>query len=94
MNTNELNPLLSGILTFAYLVIALFFLRFWTRTRDRLFAFFSAAFGLLAVQRTALAISPQASEDLTLLYVVRLLAFLIILVAIIDKNRSSRKESR
>ncbi len=48
---------------------------------------FSAAFGLLAIQRLALTLSSQANEDLTYLYGVRLLAFVLILVAIIDKNR-------
>lgn len=87
MNPFETNTLFSGILLFGYMVAALFFLRFWTRTRDRLFALFSAAFALLAIQRLALAISVQEREDLTILYVVRLLAFVLILVAIIDKNR-------
>lgn len=89
MNSLETSTLFSGILLFGYLVVALFFLRFWTRTRDRLFAMFSAAFALLALQRTAFALLDQPTEDLTFLYVVRLLAFLIIIVAIIDKNRST-----
>ena len=87
MNTIDTNTLFSGLLLFGYLVAALFFLRFWTRTRDRLFAMFSGAFALLALQRLAFALSDQPTEDLTILYVVRLLAFLVILVAIIDKNR-------
>ncbi len=87
MNEFETNTLFSGILLFGYFAIALFFLRFWTRTQDRLFAMFSAAFGLLAIQRLALTLSSQANEDLTYLYGVRLLAFVLILVAIIDKNR-------
>ncbi|HET7434200.1 MAG TPA: DUF5985 family protein, partial [Thermoanaerobaculia bacterium] len=62
-------------------------LRFWATSRDRLFAIFAAAFGLLAVQRIALALSRSALEDQTALYLIRLAAFVLIIVAIIDKNR-------
>lgn len=77
----------SGILVAGYLVAALFFLRFWTQSRDRLFALFAAAFGLLAIQRFALTVSGAPIEEQTLFYVLRLLAFAVIALAIIDKNR-------
>jgi hypothetical protein len=77
----------SGMLVAGYLVAALFFARFWAQSRDRLFILFSAAFCVLAVQRLALAISSAPMEDQTLLYLLRFLAFGVILVAIIDKNR-------
>lgn len=75
-----------------YAIIGLFFLRFWKRTRDRLFILFSAAFWVLAGQRLALALNKShlAMEDDTIFYVVRLFAFLLILAAIIDKNRADR----
>lgn len=79
--------LISGATLMGYGVSALFFLRFWRSTRDRLFLVFSGAFWLLAVQRLALTLTEPAQEWRTGLYVVRLLAFLLILVAIIDKNR-------
>lgn len=77
----------SGMLVAGYVVAALFFLRFWTQSRDRLFAMFAAAFGLLAIQRLALTVSGAPIEDQTMFYVLRLLAFGIIAFAIIDKNR-------
>ena len=76
---------LSGVLTMGYLIAALFFLRFWKESGDRLFAWFSAAFLILAVQRTLVVLMPQSE----LVYVVRLLAFVMILIAIWDKNRAS-----
>ena len=79
--------LVSGMLVAGYLVAALFFLRFWTQSRDRLFALFAAAFGLLAVQRIALSITGAPMEDQTIFYLLRLLAFGVIVFAIIDKNR-------
>lgn len=80
--------LMSGAIVTGYLVAGLFFLRYWRQSRDRLFAIFAAAFWLLAAQRLALALTTQYFEDVTWLYGVRLLAFLLILLAIIDKNRA------
>lgn len=74
---------MSGVLVFGYCVAALFFYRFWRQTRDRLFALFAAAFLLLAVQRLMVALLPPSD----LLFVLRLAAFVLILIAIADKNR-------
>lgn len=89
MNGTALVPLVHGLLAGGYAVAALFFLKFWVRTRDRLFAMFAAAFALLSVHRIlAVATFNWFGEDVWL-YVIRLAAFVIILVAIIDKNRAS-----
>lgn len=80
---------LSGAIVAGYFVAGLFFLRFWRQSRDRLFAIFAAAFWVLAIQRLALALTTQYFEDVTWLYGVRLLAFILILLAIIDKNRAA-----
>jgi len=81
---------LGGMLAMGYLVAALFFLRYWRRTRDRLFASFAVALVILAVQRALLAADLAIVEDRTWYYGLRLLAFVIILLAILDKNRSDR----
>jgi hypothetical protein len=78
---------IAGALVTGYLVAALFFVKFWSQTRDRLFALFAGAFALLAVQRVTLAIALYREMDTTSSYVLRLLAFLLFLGAIIDKNR-------
>jgi hypothetical protein len=82
--------LISGAIVMGYGVAGLFFLRFWRETRDRLFLIFAGAFWLLGAQRLALAFSGNVVEDDTGLYLVRLFAFLLILGAIVDKNRSSQ----
>lgn len=79
--------ILSGTLIALDLVAGLFFLRFWRTSRDRLFVMFAAAFWILAVQRVLLAVTRQVFEDQAAFYLLRLLAFLIIIVAIVDKNR-------
>ncbi len=78
---------IAGMLVTGYVVAAAFFLRFWRQTRDRLFALFGGAFALLAVQRLSLAIAVYRDMDTTPSYVLRLLAFLLFLGAIIDKNK-------
>jgi hypothetical protein len=84
---NNLEVLLMGAIAMASAVAALFFLRFWRDTGDRLFAIFSTAFFLLGTTRIGLALSQTHTEAQTYWYWVRLAAFLLILVAIIDKNR-------
>lgn len=76
-----------------YLVAGLFFLKFWKKSRDRLFSFFALAFFILAAQRLALALTTQNSEHSLFLYIVRLLAFLVILGAIVDKNRGFQRQN-
>ena len=79
--------LVSGALIAGYAVAGLFFLRFWRESRDRLFAMFAAAFWILAVQRLALVATRTLLEEQSGLYILRLLAFVLIIAAIVDKNR-------
>jgi hypothetical protein len=78
---------IMGAIAMASCVAALFFLRFWRKTGDRLFVIFASAFLLLGVSRLGLALSAEDSEAHSPWYWVRLAAFLLILSAIIDKNR-------
>lgn len=80
-------PFLSGALSTGYLLVALFFLRFWRETHERLFGYFATAFVILAFQRALLAFL----DPTPLLYLLRLGAFTMILWAIIDKNRGMRR---
>jgi hypothetical protein len=86
---DTLAGLTAGAIVMGYAVCALFFLRFWHRTGDRLFVVFSVAFWLFALQRLALVLTAPVEETRTGLYLVRLFGFLLILGAIIDKNRSA-----
>jgi len=85
---------LAGAVTLGFFVAAGFFLRFWRRTRDRLFIAFAAAFVLLAVNQ-ALAAFLGAGDELTpYTYLLRVLGFILILYAIIDKNVTSSRRPR
>ncbi len=84
-----MSHVLSGAIVMAYLVAGLFFLRFWKRSGDSLFIFFAIAFWILAGQRTALTLTEERNEDTLAYYVVRLAAYILILVAIWNKNREA-----
>ncbi|AUX26462.1 hypothetical protein SOCEGT47_070310 [Sorangium cellulosum] len=76
-----------GAMMFSYAVVALFFLRFWKQTRDRLFALFSAAFWLMMLGRIAVALNRVEDDAVHYLYMFRLCAYVLILYGIVDKNR-------
>ena len=80
---------LSGAVAFGYAVCALFFLRFWRRTRDELFIAFGLAFMLLGIGQAVLGLANIPTEERGSLYLIRLLAFVIILFAIFRKNRAN-----
>jgi hypothetical protein len=79
-----------GLLVMGASIVGLFFLRFWRKTHDRLFMIFALAFWLMGFNWLALAFT-QEDEVRTILYAVRLVAFVLILAAIIDKNRAGRR---
>ena len=80
---------LSGAMVAGYAIAGLFFLRFWRASNDRLFLFFAVAFWLLGLQRLGLAVAATPADDRVWLPLLRLLAFLVILAAIVDKNRAA-----
>lgn len=79
---------LSGVIFAGSLTAALFFLRYWRQSGDRLFAIFALAFALFAGNRLALVVIDEANEARTWVYLLRLATFLLIIAAIVDKNRS------
>jgi hypothetical protein len=82
-----LNEYFAGAASISLLVIALFFLRFWKRTHDRLFLFFAAAFFILMVERIVRALMTVDNEWAPYVYSIRLAGFVLIIVGVVDKNR-------
>ena len=81
---------LSGAIAFGFLVAALFFLRFWKRTGDGLFLAFAVAFALLGTGQAVQALANIPQEERSYIFLIRLAAFTLILIAIVRKNRSAR----
>lgn len=84
--SSELLGFINGMLTAGFLIAAVFFLKFWRRTHDGLFAAFSAAFALLGVAQPLPMFTGAVSEGQALIYLLRLCAFGLIIWAILRKN--------
>jgi hypothetical protein len=78
---------LWGALAMGCAMTAVFFLRFWTVTRDRLLLYFALGFAVFSGHWAAFAIINPSVETRHLLYIVRLIAFALIIAGIIEKNR-------
>ncbi|MCS0580216.1 DUF5985 family protein [Massilia pinisoli] len=89
-----MSDLFSGAIAMASFIIALFFLRFWRDSRDRFFLYFALSFGIEGVHRIVSALSYDDNEDSPLHYLVRLLAYGLILWAILEKNLPARGGGR
>lgn len=81
-----LDQFLSGAIVMGFAVAALLFLSYWRRTGQSLFLTFSASFFLLAVNYTWLALTNIPVEERSPLFLIRLLAFSLIIVAIVQSN--------
>jgi hypothetical protein len=84
-------PFLSGAVVMGFWLAGLFFLRFWRKTRDELFLAFTLAFWILGLGQGLLSFSNIIVEERSWLYLLRLAAFLLILVAVWRKNASARQ---
>ena len=81
---------LQGVSAMGAWASGLFFLRFWRESGDRLFAYFGVAFWLLGTSFALLGLINPTAETRPYIYALRLLAFVLIILATIDKNRRRR----
>lgn len=86
---SDMNIFLSGAMMALCWIVSLFFLRFYIKSRDRLFACFSCAFFMLGVERLVISVYEISNEKVGAVILIRLISFILILLAIIDKNRRS-----
>ncbi len=80
---------LSGAIMLSCLTAGFFFLRFYRKTSDSFFQWFAFAFWMLALERAVLGYIGTKHEPQPEIYLIRLSAFLLILMAIIRKNRNA-----
>ena len=81
----------AGALAMGFLVASAFFARFWRRTGDGLFAAFAAAFALMALNQALVGLLAIPREERSPIFALRLLAFLLIIGAVLWKNLGSRR---
>ena len=89
-----MNQFVAGATAMACFTAGLFFLKFWVTQRDRLFAMFALAFCVLGLNRVAVTIVDPLDEARTWPYLIRLGAFALIVIAIVDKNRTRKQRSK
>jgi hypothetical protein len=87
VNIANVNAFLCGAIWICCWVAALFFLRFWRASRDRFFVFLTVAFGLLGLQWLSVGLFTWDTNSRHEPFILRVLAFVIILLGIVDKNR-------
>ena len=90
MDGAAINPLLLGAIAVANLVAALLFLKYWIASRDRFFLYLVASFAIEAVNRAASALVGAPGGESAIHFSVRLAAYVLILLAIWDKNRTPK----
>jgi hypothetical protein len=90
MNAANVIVFLQGATAASATAVGVLFFRFWRSSGDRLFAGFAAAFWMLALSWTLLGVFSPTEEARPYVYGLRLVAFLCIIMAIVDKNRSRR----
>lgn len=81
-----MNALLIGAISMSCFIASMFFLRFWVTTRDRFFLYFAISFFIEGCGRFMLGLNYYADEQQPIIYIMRLVSFLVIIYAICDKN--------
>jgi len=89
-----MNDVIAGAVCMGSLLIALFFLRFWRDSGDRFFLYFAASFFIEGLHRLYSALHDAGGEDSPLHYLIRLLAYGLILWAILEKNLPRERDRK
>lgn len=84
-----MNEFLRGAEAMGFVVVAMYFVRFWRSSRDVLFLLFAIAFLLEAASHVALGIEADPLERRPVFYLPRLAAYLLIIAGIVSKNVGS-----
>jgi len=82
-----INYFMTGGNAMACLIISFFFWRYYQKVFDRFFLYFSLAFLAFALERMTIVIGQIQSEYFAAVYSIRLAGFILIILAILDKNR-------
>lgn len=82
-----MDQFLYGAIVMGFATAMLLFLSYWRRTRQSLFLYFAASFFLLGVNYLWLAVTAIPVEERSPLFLVRLLAFALLIVGIVQSNR-------
>ena len=82
-----MNEMIVGAIALGSAVAGLFFLRFWRSSGDRFFLYFALSFFLESLNRIYLGVGAYMQEEAPVYFLIRLVAYGLILLAIWEKNR-------
>ena len=85
-----ISDFIGGAISMGFVIAALLFLKFWQRTREGLFLAFAAAFLLLGINQALLTLIRIPLEERSSLYLIRLVAFTLIIGAFWWQNRKRK----
>lgn len=85
-----IHAFMTGAIGMGFAAISLLFVDFWKRSSIRLFGAFAFAFALMAVERIVLVLVNVENEFASYVYLIRLTAFIVIILGIIDHNRTGK----
>lgn len=85
-----ISDFLGGAISMGFAIAALLFLKFWHRTREGLFLAFAAAFLLLGINQALLTLTRIPMEERSSLYLIRLVAFTLIIGVFWWQNRKRK----
>lgn len=85
-----MEKMIIGATVMACFTITAFLINSWQRTRDRFFLFFAVSFFVDGAGRILMGVFDYPEETKPLIYLMRLAAFLLIIIAILDKNYINR----
>lgn len=85
-----MNQFMLGAIAMGSAVAALLFFRFWRSSGDRLFFYFSLSFMAEAFDRVLMSLG-RLDDTSTAFYLIRLMSYLLILWAVVEKNVGRRK---
>ena len=89
-----MNDILVGAIAMASLVISMVFTRYWRNTGDRFFLYFALSFAIEGAHRIYSSWARSMLEDSALHYIIRLVAYGLIIWAILEKNWPRNKPKR
>ena len=84
-----IDDFLGGAISFGYCLSALYFFKFWLKGQDAFFLLFAIAFCLLGGSRLLEVSAFGLIENQLVIYLIRLFSFVLIIFAIVKKNRST-----
>lgn len=88
---SDIQIFMTGLIVALSFIAGLQFLKFYRLSHDRFFVWFAGAFWVFAVGWTIRVFDENAGEHAHLVFLPRLIGFVMILIAILDKNRRAAK---